>query len=268
LNQKTDENNLKYLKWLQSLYKKIYFTTDEKPLIKIKVRSKCKVSDYQAIYKQLKNNLFTCINPECKSIIYISDEHKDLFKKIGNLKLEDYSYEYRKISGHDKIRCPLCLKYKCKYCNKLSAIKISYCCPFQAFKACYNKDANYYDWLYCLPMHSPLVRVWFFGYMFYFPLYKYLTRPDKLLQSKKEIRRRRETMDIFNAYGLYTLKNESNFKIFYTIRLIGSIFWTFAYSIFFEEVLIIFMLFSLIINKDYFRRFYDCFYNMCFYPFY
>ena len=69
LNQKTDENNLKYLKWLQSLYKKIYFTNDEKPLIKIKVRSKCKVSDYQAIYKQLKNNLFTCINPECKSII-------------------------------------------------------------------------------------------------------------------------------------------------------------------------------------------------------
>ena len=266
LEQKTDEKNIKYMKWLRTLYKKIFLVNEEKYLVKIKQKNKYEILDYQELYKKLKNNLFTCINPECKSVIYVSDEHKELFENIGNLNLEDYSYEYFIIKGYDKIRCPLCLKYKCKYCNKLSALKISFCCPFQAFKACCKTVDYYFLCEVNLAMYSPFIRVWFFGFMLSFPLYKNLTRPDKLLQSKKEIERRKETMKVRPAFFLYFTKNEDDLDLYNILLISGSILWTFAYALFFEEILIMFMLFSFIINKDYFKKFYDCFYTLCYYP--
>ena len=264
--QKTDEKNKKYVKWLQNIYKTIHFPNDKKYLNKIKIHNNYETLNYSDLYGKLKNNLFTCTNPKCKSIIYISKNQKNSFKKIQNLEIKDLKYDNERNRGYNKVRCPLCLKYRCKYCNKLSSLKISFCCPFQAFIACYNSNFSDYMCPYILLIYTPFVRVWLFGFMFSFPFFKSLTRPDYLLLTKREIQRRKNDMYSREAFGLYFTKNERDLDPMNIFHISGSILWTFAYVIIFEEFLVFFMLISLIFNKNYFKKFCNCFYSLCFLP--
>ena len=93
-----------------------------------------------------------------------------------------------------------------------------------------------------------------------------LTKPGKLLQSKKEISRQlNEGIRKRDAYGLYYGKHPFDYfdtaDYFY---IIGSIIWTFSFVIFFEIIFIIFMIISFIFNKKYFRKFYDCLNLLCY----
>ena len=183
--QMTNENNKDYANWLIMIYKNIFIkdSKDKNKINNLKINNKFEIPDFSEIFKNLKDDLFFCINPECKSIIYISKKYKDKFNIIQNLYLEDYDYEYKTLNGQQKIRCPLCLKYKCIYCNKLSTIKYSLCCPIQSFKTCSEskKKDNMQDKFILLLMIIPLLRVGYFGYMISFPLFRTLTKPNKLL---------------------------------------------------------------------------------------
>ena len=88
------------------------------------------------------------------------------------------------------MRCPLCLMYKCKYCKSLSKLKSSFCCPFQAYKSCYETEVEDYDYFDCWAMiglYAPIIRVWHFGFMTNFPFYRGITKKNKLEQSLYDI---------------------------------------------------------------------------------
>jgi len=119
-----------------------------------------------------------------------------------------------------------------------------------------------------LGMYTPLVRVWYFGYMISFPFFRTLTKPNKLLQTKKEIRRKISSgIEEREAYGLYAKKFEwCQFDLMNVFHNTGSIIWAFPYAIFFEEVLILFVLFCFILNKNYYKIFLRCFYFLNYIP--
>ena len=179
--QEINEKNINYINWLQNIYTKIYLFK-EKNLPNKLINNKGIFADYYKLNLELKNNLYFCTYPKCKSIIYMSDKQKDKFKKIQNLFLKDFNYEYRDIFYFEKIRCTLCLKYKCKYCNKISTCKFNYCCFYQAFKACYeSKDIDIHNCLINFAICTPFVRIWYYGFMFSYPFYRLLTRPKKFV---------------------------------------------------------------------------------------
>jgi hypothetical protein len=258
----TNEKNIKYINWLYMIYNKNKESNNNKNnLNKLKINNKNEKEDYTELIKKLKNKLFFCINPKCKSITYISDNLKNKFEELQNLK--DFNYINEELNGQKKIRCPICLKYKCIYCNKLSTLKMSYCCPLQAFTTCYNSKIRRHNCLYSLCLYTPIIRVWFFGFTLSFPLYRSLTKPGKLLLNKeKMINKNRE------EFGLYWTKSEyEEFDIMNFFHITGSIIWTIVYAIIIEEFLIFFMLICFIFRKNYFRQFLNCFYLLCFYPF-
>ena len=102
--------------------------------------------------------------------------------------------------------------------------------------------------------------------MFSFHFFKSLTRPDYLLLTEREIERRENDMYFREAFGLYYTKSENDLDSMNIFHIPGSILWTFAYVIIFEEFLVFFMLISLISNKNYFKKFCDCFYSLCILP--
>ena len=101
-----------------------------------------------------------------------------------------------------------------------------------------------------------------FWFALSFPLYRSLTKPGKLLLNK-------ETIANLNReeFGLYTTKKEwQEFDIMNSFHIAGSIIWTISFVIIIEEFLIIFMLICFIFRKNYFRKFLNCFYSLCYYP--
>ena len=230
-------------------------------LNKFKINNKNEKEEYTELIKKLKNKLFFCINPKCKSITYISDNLKNKFEELQNL--QDFNYRNNELNGQKKIRCPICLKYKCIYCNKLSTLKMSYCCPLQAFTTCYNskKKKSYCPYTMCI--YTPIIRVWYFGFMFSFPFFRTLTKPGKLLLNREKI----TDENVRENFGLYCTKTEfGEFDLMNSIHIAGSMIWTFAYTIIFEEILILFMIICFIFRKNNFRKFLDCFYLFALMP--
>ena len=267
--QEVNELNVKYINWLKNLYKKNFFSEEKKYINKL-INNKKLIIDYHELYLKIKNNLFFCNYPKCKSIIYISDTQKNKLEKIQNLRLNDFDYDKTAIFFYQKIRCPLCLKYKCIFCNKLSTCKFNYCCFYQAFKACYESERFFNDNVIKFCIYTPFVRIWYFGFMISYPLFRLLTRPENLLQSKNSIIRKRSSgMHIKEALGLYTKYFECNCRninLTNIFHIFGSIIWTFPYMILFEVILIFFMIISYIFNKQYYIKFMNCFYNFSFLP--
>jgi hypothetical protein len=261
-----NKENKKYLYWLQKIFRKKYERNDINYLNRLNINNNIEIPDYPEIIKDLKNNLFECSNYKCKSIIYLSDSQKKIFNKMPDLYLENKFSIF--LTGYEKIRCPLCLKYKCKYCNKLSTLKSSLCCPFQAIKACYEtKIDEYRIMIYIIALYIPFVRVWFFCFMTNFPFFRALTRTNKLSKNLVDILR---NMSNHQYISFWTYQSEfrrfGGLKIYNIFHISGSIFWTFSYGIILEEILFIFMVISFIFKKDIFIKFINCYYLFCFIP--
>ena len=258
--QKISEENKKFLFWLQKIYRKKYERNDINYLNRINIKNNIEIPDYPEIIKDLKNNLFECSNYKCNSIIYLSDSQRNLFNKIPDLYLEQGYSEF--LTGYEKTRCSLCLKYKCKYCNKLSTLKSSLCCPFQAFKACYDTKVEEYKVIcHALALYTPFIRVWFFGFMTNFPFFRALTRADKLSKNLVDILRNMSNNNYFSFWTYQSeLRRYGGLKIYNIFHISGSIFWAFSYAIILEETLIVFMVISFIFKKEIFKKFLNCYY--------
>ncbi len=264
--QKISEENKKFLFWLQKIFRKKYERNNINYLNRINIKNNIEIPDYPEIIKDLKNNLFECSNYKCNSIIYLSDSQRKLFNKIPGLYLEQEYSEF--LTGYEKTRCPLCLKYKCKYCNKLSTLKSSLCCPFQAFKACYDTKVDEYEIIcHALALYTPFIRVYFFGFMTNFPFFRALTKANKLSKNLVDILR---NMSNHNYISFWTYQSElrryGGLKIYNIFHISGSIFWTFSYAIILEEILIVFMAISFIFKKEIFKKFLNCYYLFCLIP--
>lgn len=264
--QKISEENKKFLFWLQKIFRKKYERNDINYLNRINIKNNIEIPDYPEIIKDLKNNLFECSNYKCNSIIYLFDSQRKLFNKIPDLYLEQEYSEF--LTGYEKTRCPLCLKYKCKYCNKLSTLKSSLCCPFQTFKACYDTKEDEYEIIcHALALYTPFIRVWFFGLMTNFPFFRALTKANKLSKNLVDILR---NMSNHNYISFWTYQSElrryGGLKIYNIFHISGSIFWTFSYAIILEETLIVFMVISFIFKKEIFKKFLNCYYLFCLIP--
>jgi hypothetical protein len=270
LEQKTDENNKRYMNWLKNLYIKLKCNNNKNNINKIILKYKTEISYDPKRFKEIINNFFECSNPECKSITYLTNQLKTNFKNLPDLYLEEYIYGRVSITNYEKIRCPLCLKYKCKYCKRLSTLKSSLCCPFQAFKACYETNVyGYGDYIFwCLGLYTPIVRVCFFGFMTNFPFYRALTRTHQLLQSKEKILQKINSgMTASKACESYQIMLKDKHHFYYNIvHLAGSLIWTVPFVILFEVILILFMLISFCINKPFFKKFLNCYYLFCLTP--
>ena len=168
-----------------------------------------------------------------------------------------------------KTRCPLCLKYKCIYCNKSSTLISSLCCPYQAFFSFYNSGIKEYksDFNYYI-LIIPIIRVWTYGFMMNFPFYRGITKTNNLLKEKKEIKRRIQLGTPEGVVcGVYQCLMEDNCKFYINIfHISGSILWTIPYLMFFEFILSIFFLFDKILRKNNYKKLIDCFHLFIFIP--
>ena len=92
-NQKIDENNKLYVSWLKKIYISIFYNNSDKNIL---IRNKkIEVPDYPILKKNIEDKLFVCLNPQCNSIVYMTDEQK---KKLNNIK--DLIYcKYKLISN-------------------------------------------------------------------------------------------------------------------------------------------------------------------------
>ena len=148
---------------------------------------------------------------------------------------------------------------------------MSYCCPLQAFTTCYNSKIKY-KCLYKMCTHTPIIRVWYFSFMLSFPFFRTLTKPDKLLQNKNEILRKIELgIRRREAFGFYCTKTEfgypNNFDLMNLFHICGSMILALPFIIFFEEILTIFMIFCLFFNKNFYKKFLNCFHLLPYMPF-
>ena len=259
---KVNENNKKYVYWLRNIYLKknsVYNNNYNK----LKINIKYEIPDYPKLLEEIKDNLFFCCNPKCKSIIYLSKKLYNKFKNIPDIYLEEKLIDGVIITGYEKKRCPLCLIYKCKFCKRFSTLKSSLCCPFQAYKACYETNVIKYEAPYIkLSVKTPLLRVWYLGFMTNFPFFRSLTKTHKLIQKKNDILRKIDSgMIAGKACGLYQINlNEDHWFFLNVFHISGSILWVFSYVLFFEEILLIFMAVSFILKGQYYRKFWNCYY--------
>ena len=84
-----NEQNKKYLYWLQKIYRNKYERNDNKNLNRLNIKNNVEIPNYPEIINDLKNNLFECSNYKCESLIYLSDSHKNIFNKMPDLYLEN-----------------------------------------------------------------------------------------------------------------------------------------------------------------------------------
>ena len=115
-------------------------------------------------------------------------------------------------------------------------------------------------------IYTPIIRVWYFGFIFSFPLFRALTKPGKLLLNREKITDEITDENDIELFGLYRTKTYFGRFIINSFHTAGSIIWTIAYVIIIEEFLIFFMLICFIFRKNYFRKFLDCFYLFAFLP--
>ena len=98
--QKFNQNNLKYIHWLQNIYLKINSCNNN--YNKLKLNIKYEIPDYPQLLEEFKENLFFCNNPNCKSIIYLSKNLYNKYKKIPDVYLEENLSDGVIITGYEK----------------------------------------------------------------------------------------------------------------------------------------------------------------------
>ena len=178
-----DENNKLYVSWLKKNYVKINNLNSKNYLNKINIFLNTRKSpNFPELIQNIKENLFICENPICKSIIYLTENQKKKLKEIKNVSLVAHQYDFYFILNYQKIRCPLCLKYKCIYCHRSSTLKSSFCCLSQYFMTCYNADVYQYLYPLAYSIHIPIIRVWFLSFVANFFFFRSITKKNKLLE--------------------------------------------------------------------------------------
>ena len=115
-DQIVDENNISYASWLKNLYIKMNFSYNiEKAKNPMISKHKIETPEFPKLKEKIEKKLFFCLNPQCNCIIYMNKAQKNKFHEIKDL---IFSEEINDIDNYLKERCPLCLKYKCKYCHR------------------------------------------------------------------------------------------------------------------------------------------------------
>lgn len=264
--QKLDENNKLYVSWLENLYIKL---KKEKKNLKnntLNIKQKIEIPDFSIVKAEIENKLFFCSNPQCNSIVYMTENQKKKFNQTNNL---FYFDTYQNAYMYNKDKCPICLRYKCIYCNKSSTFFNANCCIQQIQNASENTDFPCCEF-YCVfwPfLYIPILRSFYFANMINFELFRGLTLEKKLLQNKRNIK---EMIQLNNSsekvFGTYQSKFGRKYMIFIGLfNILGSICWTIPFLLFIEIILIVLMfigffskdisLFKRIINKYYLLAF-------------
>ena len=264
-NQKIDENNKLYVSWLKKIYiSNFYNQSGQNILIRNK---KIEVPDYPILKKNIEDKLFFCLNPQCNSIIYMTDEQKNKLDNISDLIYYEGHY---KIRSYEKVRCPLCLKYKCIYCNKISTLLNSNCCIRQLQNACakYNIYFSEYYNLFKIMIFVPIIRSLYIACMINFEYFRALTMKDKLMQSKKRISIMIQNNIPSNIIsGTYQSKFKRNSMIIISLlNIFGSICWALPYILFLELLFSFTMFLGFCTKNKFFKYKMKIYYLLAFIP--
>lgn len=268
-DQKLNENNIFYNKWLKNLYLNLYSEMNKNDFQKLNVNQKIELPNISEIKEKLEKKLFFCLNCKCKSISYINPQLKLEIEKIPNLNFKENFTSI--IKGYKKLRCPICLKYKCIYCKQTSTLQNANCCYIQLFNACYNANIDDISPYFCFnlaALYIPIIRVWYIGFNLNFFFFRALNQKKYLLLNKKDILSlyRRKNNNRYN-YGLYIDLIRKRMIIPYNIlHIAGTTFWAITYLNFIEFILIISMITSFIIGIKYFKKVINVFYILLFTP--
>ena len=98
--QKLDEKNISYILWIKKLYSNIFSFNNNKK--RLNINTKIEIPNYSEIIEKLRNNLYYCENPKCKSIIYMNSQQRIKLEKILNLNFVEYFFEDKDITGYEK----------------------------------------------------------------------------------------------------------------------------------------------------------------------
>ena len=264
--QKLDENNKLYLSWLGNLYINIKTKQNYSYNKTLIINQKLEIPNYLILKNELENKLFFCNNPRCNSIVYMTKKQQEKLNEISKL----YYFERTgKIYDYKKNKCPVCLKYKCIYCNKSSTLFNANCCVQQMQKACeINKNLGYNS-VFCLVLYAPVLRCFYISCMINFEFFRALTLEKKLLQNIKNIKAmisQNYTSD--RIFGTYQAKFGRISMIFISLlNIFGSICWTIPYYIYIEMILTIALIIECF-SKDnsIFRKTLNKYYLLAFIP--
>ena len=265
--QKLDENNKLYVSWLKNLYIKLKIEKNNLKNNTLNINQKIEIPDFSIIKAEIENTLFFCSNPQCNSIVYMTESQKNVLNKTNNLYYTDY---YPNACMYNKDKCPICLRYKCIYCKKSSTFFNANCCIQQIQNASENTD--YYSCcdLYCiffLFLYFPILRSFYIANMINFELFRGLSMEKKLLQNKRNIKEMiQQNNSSEKVFGTYQSKFGRKYMIFIGLfNILGSTCWTIPFLLFIEIILIVLMiigffskdisLFKRIINKYYLLAF-------------
>ena len=267
-DQIVDENNISYVSWLKNLYIKINYSYNiEKVKNPIISKHKIETPDFPKLKEKIEKKLFFCFNPQCNCIIYMNQTQKNKFHEIKDL---IFSEEINDINDYLKERCPLCLKYKCKYCHRTSTLLNANCCFMQLIKACSDNDYYFCDFhfLFLLVLFNPLTRVFYMASMINFIFFRGLTLENKLLQSKEKINNLIEShFPSQHIFGTYQAKfKRVPMFIISLLNILGSICWAIPFYIFIEIILNILMIIGCFTRKNLFKMIICCFYLVAFVP--
>ena len=267
-DQIVDENNISYVSWLKNLYIKINYSYNiEKVKNPIISKHKIETPDFPKLKEKIEKKLFFCFNPQCNCIIYMNQTQKNKFHEIKDL---IFSEEINDINDYLKERCPLCLKYKCKYCHRTSTLLNANCCFMQLINACSDNDFRFCNFhlLFLLVLFNPLTRVFYMACMINFIFFRGLTLENKLLQSKEKIKNLVELhLSSFFIFGTYQAKfKRVPMLIISLLNILGSICWAIPFYIFIEVILNILMIIGFFTRKNLFKMITCCFYLVAFVP--
>ena len=266
--QVVDENNISYVSWLKNLYIKMNFSYNiekvKNPMIS---KHKIETPEFSKLKEKIEKKLFFCLNPQCNGIIYMNKAQKNKFHEIKDL---IFSEEINDIYDYLKERCPLCLKYKCKYCHRTSTLLNANCCFRQLIRACSDNDYRFCDFhpLFLLVLFNPITRVFYMASMINFILFRGLTLENKLLQSKEKINNLIDShITSYFIFGTYQAKfKRVPMFVISLLNILGSICWAIPFYIFIEIILNILMIIGCFTRKNLFRMITCCFYLVAFVP--
>ena len=268
-SQKIDQNNKAYISWLKKLYKKLNFSEDGYLTMKnhININQKFEAPEYPILKLEIEKNLFFCENPKCNAIVYMNNEQKKKLKGIEDLV---YIENFERIKNFKKNRCPICLSYKCIFCNQTSTLLNSNCCDMQLNSSVF--DFNFYicDYyiIFKFALFTPVIRVFYMASMINFALFRGMTFKSKLTQSKEEITRmisENYTSDII--FGTYQAKFSRIVRfIISLLNILGSICWALPYIIYYELYLIIIMFLYFFNLWNHYKTLMNYFYLLAFIP--
>ena len=128
---------------------------------------------------------------------------------------------------------------------------------------CYYADIGEYLYPLVYSIYFPIIRVWFLSFVANFLFFRNITKKSKLLENTQNMKRMINSGErIMKSVGMYRGCNKDIYHVFYNIFHIGGgIIWALSYIIFFEFILILFMLICFSLNKKkFFMKIMHCLY--------